>query len=87
MVNTVEDYISRLFLESNSYSRTILIILPKIKFCIELLYLKHEGMTHLRRIKTEERAKVVAAASGAELINFFAMLAILHQDDMMNRMN
>ena len=61
--------------------------MPKIKFCIELLYLKHEGMTHLRRIKTEERAKVVAAASGAELINFFAMLAILHQDDMKNRMN
>ena len=43
--------------------------------------------THRRRIKTEEKAKVAAAAWGTELIKFFAALAILHQDDLMNRMN
>ena len=37
---------------------------------------KEEGVHHRRRIKTEEKAKVVAAA-----------LAILHQDDLKNRMN
>ena len=34
------------------------------------------------RIKTEELAKVVAAALGLELIQFLAALAIFHQDDM-----
>ena len=43
--------------------------------------------THRRRIKTEEKAKVVAAAWGAELIEFLAALAILHQDDLKNRVN
>ena len=33
---------------------------------------------HRRRIKTEERAKVVVAVWGAEFIEFFAALAILH---------
>ena len=44
---------------------------------------------HRRRIKTEEKAKVLAAAwgEGAELIKFLAKLAILHQDDLKNRMN
>ena len=34
--------------------------------------------THRRRIKTEVKAKVVAAVWGARLIIFFAALAILH---------
>ena len=35
-----------------------------------------------RRIKTEEKANVVAAVRGTELIHFFAALTILHQDDL-----
>ena len=38
-----------------------------------------------RRIKTEEKEKVVAAAWGTELIQFYAALAILHQDDLKKR--
>ena len=40
-----------------------------------------------RSIKTEEKANVVAAAWGTELIQFLATLAIFHHDDMKNRMN
>ena len=45
--------------------------------------------THRRRIKTEVKAKVIAAAWGAELIQFLAMLLLanLHQNDIKNRMN
>ena len=43
--------------------------------------------SHSRRIKTEEKAKVVAAAWGAELIQFLAALAVLHQDDLKKRIN
>ena len=46
-----------------------------------------DGPEPYRRIKTEEKAKDVAAAWGAELIKFVAALAILHQDDLKNRMN
>ena len=35
-----------------------------------------------RRINTEEKAKVVAAAWGTELIKVLALLAILHQDEL-----
>ena len=38
-------------------------------------------------IKTEEKAKVVAAAWETELIQFFATLDSLHQDDLKKRMN
>ena len=38
-----------------------------------------------RRIYIEENAKVVAAAWGTEFIQFLAELAILHQDDLKNR--
>ena len=38
-------------------------------------------------IKTEEKANVVAVVFAAESINFFAPLAILHQDDLENRMD
>ena len=38
-------------------------------------------------IKTEEKAKVVAAVWGIELSQFLAVLAILHQDDLMKVMN
>ena len=37
---------------------------------------------HRRRIKTEEKAKVVAAVWGTELIKFLAALAFFHQDDL-----
>ena len=38
--------------------------------------------THIRRIKTEEKANVVFAVSGMEWIQFLAALAIFHQDDL-----
>ena len=41
---------------------------------------------HRRRINTEEKAKVVAAVWGTEFIQFLAALAILHQDEMKNRL-
>ena len=42
------------------------------------------SVNHRRRINTEEKAKVVAAAWGKE---FFQFLAILHQDDSKKMMN
>ena len=47
---------------------------------------------HRRRIYTEEKAKVVAAAWGTEFIKFLAALAVLHKDelhqnDMKKKMN
>ena len=44
-------------------------------------------MGHRRWIYTEEKAKVVAAVLGTELIQFLSSLAILHQDHLKNRMN
>ena len=43
------------------------------------------GPNHRRRIKTEDKTKVVTIDCGAELIYFLAELAILHQDDLKNR--
>ena len=37
---------------------------------------------HRRWIKPEEKAKVVAAVQGTELIQFIAALAVFHQDDL-----
>ena len=48
--------------------------------CLTTLELKHR-----RRIKTEERAKVVTAVWGTELLQFLAALAIFHQDDLKKR--
>ena len=42
--------------------------------------------THRRRIKTEEKAKVVAAIWGTEFIQLLAALGVFHQDDMKKRM-
>ena len=41
-----------------------------------------------RRIKTEEKAKVIAAVrgGGGEFIKFLVAQSILYQDDLMNRM-
>ena len=41
---------------------------------------KH-SLKHRRRKYTEEKAKVVAAVWGTEIIQFLALLAILHWDD------
>ena len=38
-----------------------------------------ELYSHRRRIKTEEKAKVVASVCGTELIQFLATLAVLHE--------
>ena len=48
---------------------------------------KKEACYHRRRIKTEKKAKVVVGVWGVELIQFLAVLAILHQDDLKNRIN
>ena len=42
---------------------------------------------HRKRIKTEEKAKVVAAVWGEECIQFLAALAILPRTISKNRMN
>ena len=42
---------------------------------------------HKRRIKTEEKAKVVASVWGEEFIQFLATLAILPRTILKNRMN
>ena len=42
-------------------------------------------VVHIRRINTEEKAKVVANDWGAEFIKFLAALAILHKDDLKKR--
>ena len=55
---------------------------------ISVLGTKTKGKyDHRRRIYTEEKAKVVATVWGTEFIQFLATLAILHQDDLKNRMN
>ena len=46
-----------------------------------------KNLRHRRRINTEEKAKVVPAAGGMELIQFLSALANLHQDDLKKRMN
>ena len=42
---------------------------------------------HRRRIKIEDKTKVIGAIWGTELIQFLAALAIFHQDDLKKRMN
>ena len=42
---------------------------------------------HKRSLKTEEKAKVVAAVWGTKFIQFSAALQIWHQDDLKKRMN
>ena len=48
------------------------------KCCLSLC----DTAVHRRRIKTEEKAKVITAVWGTELIKFLAMLAVFHQDDL-----
>ena len=42
-------------------------------------------LAYRRRVYTEENAKVVAASWGTELLHLLAALAILHKDDLKNR--
>ena len=42
----------------------------------------HGSNTYRRRIKTEEKAKVIAVVWETELIQILAVIAILHQDDL-----
>ena len=44
------------------------------------------GPEHRRRIYTEEKAKIVAAVWRTELIQFLAVVAFLHQDDLKKRL-
>ena len=50
-----------------------------------LLYLV-VGYIYRRRIYREEKAKVVSAIWGTEVFQFLAALAILHQDELENRL-
>ena len=52
--------------------------------CIEYF---RDPCSHRRRIKTEEKAKVVVSVWVSEFIKFLAALAVLHKDDSKNRMN
>ena len=45
------------------------------------------GLDHKRRIKTEEKAKVVVSVWGEEFIQFLAATAILPRTILNNRMN
>ena len=45
------------------------------------------GKALRRGIQTEQKAKVVAAVLGTTLIQFFAALTILHQDDLKKGIN
>ena len=47
----------------------------------------YECFIHRRRIKIEEKAKVVTSVWGAYLIQFLATLAIFHQDILKKRLN
>ena len=47
----------------------------------------HRYTWHRIRINTEEKTKVIAAAWGTEFIQFVAVLAILHHDDLKKRIN
>ena len=42
---------------------------------------------HRRRIKTEEKAKIVASVWGEDFIKFLAALAVLPKTILKNRMN
>ena len=46
-----------------------------------LIVSPYPGQWHRRRIKTEQKAKVVAAVRGTEFIQSLATLDIFHQDD------
>ena len=46
--------------------------------CYDTLYFNMSAPVPSRRIKTEEKAKVVAAVWGPEFIQFVAVLAIVH---------
>ena len=46
-----------------------------------------ESLQHRRRLKTEEKAKVLAAVWGEEFIQFLAALAVLSGMILNNRMN
>ena len=48
---------------------------------------RYVSYSHRRRIKTEEKTEVVAAAWRAEFIKFLAALAILPRTFLKNRMN
>ena len=50
-------------------------------------FAQEAGAHRRRRIKTEEKAKVVAVVWGTEVIQFLASLAILHHDDLKKKMN
>ena len=54
-------------------------ILNLCSFCSD--YTERIPSNHRRRIKTEEKAKVVASVWGKEFIQFLAVLAFFHQDD------
>ena len=64
---------------SSSASWTCARISSSLARHLPVMHIVHAN--HRRRIKTEEKAKVVAAVWGTELIQFLATLDIFYQDD------
>ena len=66
-----------------TYEVELIVNSEEHNYCFSLLIstlaIKH--VEHRRKMKTEEKAKVVAAVWGMELIQFLAALDIFHQDD------
>ena len=59
---------------SNTYTVELVIFSQLVRLGQLLFY----GLGHRRRIKTGEKAKVVATVWGEEFIKFLAALAVLH---------
>ena len=74
---------SRLVSSNNSRQRPLVYTLHSTLYST----LESNNTIHRRRIKTEEKAKVVDPVWGTELIKFLATLAILHQDDSQKGIN
>ena len=49
-----------------------------------LIVSRYNLSIHRRRIKTEEKAKVVTVVRGTEFIKFLSVRAILHEEDLKN---
>ena len=58
-----------------------------MKPSIKLLADAGSKLTHRRKMKTEEKVKVVASVWGEEFINFLAALAVLPRTILKNRLN
>ena len=61
-------------------------ITTRVSFTDRILAREMISWGQRTRSYTEEKAKVVAASWGTEFLKFLAAAAILHQDDLKNRL-